>query len=258
MKSKLLCALVGAVLLAFTVLVFCQQPSPALLTVGRVQVRSGQVQEFLEVSKQVADAIKKAAPTDYFTLTYRTAVGNSNEFWRVTPLNKFADRDGQSPVAKMMTPELAALMTRGSQYVERTVTTIERPIRDLAVTASGAKTPPIFIKVYRTRVKPGMAEQFISLLKTDIMPAIKKMNGSMRIRQVEMGGNTNDFTGSFPFEKWAEQDDSASFTKAMGGEEAVRKFAERMSQIEAGTEVIVIRYVPELSYFPASTAAPGR
>ena len=100
-----------------------------------------------------------------------------------------------------------------------------------------------------------MEDQFINTLKTDIIPVIKKINGSMRVRQTALGGNINDFTLTMPFEKWAELDDTTIFQNAIGGEQALRKLHEKMSQIEAGTERYVLRYMPDLSYIPAT---PGR
>jgi len=245
-----------AVFLAFTVPAFSQLPTPALLNVTRVQVRNDRIPEFLELARQRAEAIRKAAPADMFNVAYRTVIGNTNEFWIISPLNKFADRDSENPFNKITTPEQRATWgARLSQYVERSLTTIDRPINDLNVIASGAKAPSPFVRYFRIRVRPGMEDQFINTVKNDIMPVIKKINGSMRVRQTALGGNTNDFTVAAAFEKWAELDDTTTFQKAIGGEQAMRKLEEKMSQIEAGTEQYILRYLPDLSYYPASAAA---
>ncbi len=118
MKSGLRCTTIVAALLAFTMLAYSQQPTPALLTVTRIQVKIDKIPEFLELGSQFAEAIRKAAPADFFSVTYRTAVGNSGEFWRISPMNKFADRDGQPPFYKFTTPEQrVAWMARASQYI---------------------------------------------------------------------------------------------------------------------------------------------
>ncbi len=104
----------------------------------------------------------------------------------------------------------------------------------------------------------GHFQDLAHTLKTDIVPAMKKMNSSMIVVRTELGGSGNDFMGFIGFEKWAELDDEASFLKAMGGEQAVSKWTEKMAQVDLGTEELALRYLPDLSYFPPQPPAPAK
>ena len=62
--------------------------------------------------------MQKASPTDQFRVVYRVAVGNTAEYWVMTPMSKFADRDGENPYIKItMEQERAARGARLAQYI---------------------------------------------------------------------------------------------------------------------------------------------
>ena len=101
----------------------------------------------------------------------------------------------------------------------------------------------------------GKADEFISNVKTDVVPALKKMNGAtLRVRQTLFGGNPNDFTIAGGFEKWATLDDATALPKAMG-EPVFRKFQEKMAAIETNVETYILRYQPDLSYYPGAMSS---
>jgi hypothetical protein len=255
MKSTLLRSALVAAVVATAVPSFSQMPSPPMLNVVRYQVKLDRLQEFQDVEKQIASSYKKAAPADQFRVVYRDVVGNTSEFWVLTPLSKFADRDGQNPYNKMATEQERLMRTaRLGQYIERVQTSIDKTIGDLTVTGAGAPFPPAWVRYVRVRVHAGKADEFISALKTDAIPALKKMNGATyRVRQTIFGGNPNDFTIGAGFEKWANLDD-ATLPKAMG-EQAYRQLQQKMMAIEASVETYILRYQTDLSYYPGAASS---
>jgi len=256
MKSMLLHSALAAAVIATAVPSFSQMPSAPMLNVVRYQVKLDHIQEFQDVEKQIAASYKKAAPTDQFRVVYRDAVGNATEFWVLTPLYKFADRDGQNPYNKIATEQERLTRTaRLDQYIERVQTSIDKTIGDLTVTSAGTPFPPAWVRYARIRVRSGKSEEFISNVKTDVVPALKKMNGAtLRVRQTLFGGNPNDFTIAGGFEKWATLDDASALSKAMG-EQAFHKFQEKMAAIETNVETYILRYQADLSYYPGATSS---
>jgi hypothetical protein len=240
-------------LLAMALPIFCQLPAPSYLTVSRMQVKIDRVTECQDLMKQMVAPYKKAAPADQYRIVYSTTVGNLFEYWSYSPMNKFADRDGASYFSTISKPEeRATILARLMQYVEHVQTSIERPISDLSVISSGAKFPPTFLRVSRIYVRPETANDFINLEKTDVVPVLKKINGSVHlVQQIVAGGNPNTFLLYGGFEKWAELDDTTTFVNAIGGEQAVQKLIGKMSQLGTLTERYFLRYEPDLSYVPA-------
>ena len=243
-------------MLAMALPAFCQITVPAYLSVGRIKVKMDRSAEFQDLMKQVAGFYKKAAPADQVRLVYSVAVGNLGEYWTYTPMNKWADRDGESYLTKITKPEeRASIWARLMQYVEYIRTSIEKPIGDMTVVSDGAKFPPTFLRVSRIHLRPGASSDFINLAKTDIVPAIKKINGAVMLtHQVVTSGSGDDFYGLSGFEKWAELDDTTTFLNAMGGEQAVQKFVGKLNQLGTISDRYILRYEPDLSYVPASPA----
>jgi hypothetical protein len=150
-------------------------------------------------------------------------------------------------------PERAARAARLAQYIESVQTSAERYVDDLSVTSPGTPFPPAYARFLRIRVRPGTTEQLIANIKTDVLPALKKMNGvTLRASQTVYGGNADEFTIVSGFEKWAELDDTTALSTAMGAE-TFRKFEEKMQAIETNVEDYIVNYEAALSYYPGAT-----
>jgi len=256
MSARLFRITLVVALIAVALPVFCQAPAPSYLSVGRMQVRPDRTTECRDLMKQIAEFYKKAAPTDQYRVVYSTMVGNLFEYWTYSPMNKFADRDGESYLSKITKPEeRASIGPRFMQYVEHVQTSIEIPIGDLNVIANGAKVPPSYFRVSRIYVRSGTADDFIKFAKTDLVPVFKKINGAVILfSQIVSGGNPNALILNRGFEKWAELDDTTTFANAIGGEQAAQKLGEKMNQIGMVSERYILRYEPDLSYVPAAPA----
>jgi hypothetical protein len=228
-------------------------PAPKMLNIVRYQVKSDRLQEFQEVERQIAGSYKKAAPTDQFRILYRDTIGNTTDFMVLTPMSKFADRDGENPYNKMATEqERVTRQARLGQYLERVQTSIDRTIGDLTISTPGVSFPPRWVHEIRVRVRPGTDQDFGNVLKADLVPALK--NGgvkTLRVRRVVFGGNTNDFIFAEGFEKWAELDNEVSLPKIMG-EAPFRKMIEKINQDTTNREDRIMRYQEDLSYYPAA------
>ena len=170
-------------------------------------------------------------------------------------MSKFADRDGENPYNKMATEQERLTRTaRLTQYIEHVQTSIDRTLPELSATGPGVKFPPAYVRYIRVRVRPGTADDFVSTVKTLITPALKTVDGAtLRVRRTASGGNTNDFLVAAGFEKWATLDDTTALPKAVGAEN-MKKFQEKMNQIEAGVEEYILRYQPDLSYYPGAAS----
>jgi len=259
MRFTLLNSAFATAIVATVLPSFAQMPTPAMIGVVRYEVKRDRIPEFEEVEKQVASSYKKTASTDQFRVVYRNIVGNTAEYWVLTPMSKFADRDGENPYIKMTTEqERAARGARLAQYIETVRTSIERSIGDLKVTSPGIPFPPTWVRYIRIRVRPGTTDQLIASIKTDVVPALKKMNGAeLRVRQTLYGGNVNEFTVAAGFEKWAVLDDAEALPKAMG-EETFRRFEDKIHGIETNVEEYILAYQKDLSYFPGAVATGSR
>ena len=83
-------------------------PQPKMVRVTRVNVRQDMLEQFMAtVKNELAPALKKAGQTSF--LARRVEYGGSrNQFTFRSPLNKFSELDGDSPLIKALGKDGAA------------------------------------------------------------------------------------------------------------------------------------------------------
>ena len=231
------------------------QTPPVLLRVTQSVVKPDRVGEYLEIQKQYAAIYKKAGIP--FRFVFRTAAGNVNEFWSIAPIENYAAIDNQTPLSKGA-PEgdLARLTARLQQCVETTRVTYDRPLTDLYIGAMGA--PPPVLRVVHTRVKPGMSDQYIALLKSELVPALKKAGVALfRAREVEYGGPRTDFYTASGLTKFADLDGENLLVKAMGAD-WFKSFLEKAAALTATSATTLLRPTLQASREEFVALLPGR
>lgn len=238
------CLMTIAGLAIFGAVAAAQPPSP-LLNVNRVVVKPDRLNEFIDIETKIREASQKGGLP--WRNVWRSYLGQAYEFVIVTPLENYAARDTPPPVTKgLKEGELASLMARRAQCIESSRMTIERPLPDLSIANPNAAIPPM-IRMIRTRVRPGMADQYIALMKDELLPAYKKIGmPGYRMRRIEWGGSRNDFTTNMPMDKMAELDGDSWVVKALG-QDGARKYLDKVSQLISASEYMVYRHQPALS-----------
>ncbi len=243
MTRKLLLTALGAAVLTSAAIA---QTTPPLLRVARVQVKSERVNEYLEVQKKFTEAYKKSG--DGFRYVLRGSSGNPNEVVTIAPMNSYADMDGESPVLKGMTAaEYASLVARRNQCVNSVRITVERTLPDISLPNN--MPMPKMVREIRTRVRPGMQNQYMALIKSDLLPALKKLDVKVyRMRQVQWGGSRVEFTSASPMEKWSELDVPANRLETAMGKDAYAKYLEKLNAMVVSSEYTIFRVVADSSY----------
>ena len=259
MKVTLLASAIATAMVATALPSFGQTAAPAMLNVVHYRVKLDHIQEFLEVERQIAGSYKKAAPADQFRIIYRGTVGNATEFDVFTPLSKFGDRDGENPHNKMTTEQ--ERLTRGArlnQYLENVQTSIEKPIPELGINTPGAPFPPAYVHGIRVRVRSGATDEFVAVMKNELIPAVKKEGvKTLLARRTLFGGVNSDYNFAEGFEKWAEMDAPDTLAKTMG-EEAFRKMIAKINDVVTLREDTIWTYQPDLSYYPGAATTSSR
>ena len=258
MKLTLLVSAFAAAFLASAVPSFGQAPAPIMLNVAHVRVKPEHLQDFLDLERQAAGQIKKGAPTDLLRVVYRGTVGNTTDFEVLTRLNKFADRDGENPFNKYSTEQERVMRgARLAQYEENVQVTIDRTLPDLGIAPQGQLVPPTFMHMIRIRVRTGGNEEFAALVKNDLVPGLKKADVKLLLARRTVLGGQGDYYFAEGMEKWAELDNPASLSKAMGPE-AYKKMEDKLNSLVTLREDTIWRYQPDLSYYPGTTTTSSR
>jgi hypothetical protein len=242
-------AVATAVLGAAAGMTAAAQGTPALLSVSRIQVKPERMSEFLEVQKKITEAYKKGGAT--LRVVLRGSLGNPNEVMTVSGMNNYADRDNMaSPVRKAMTDaEWAALFARRDQCVVSVRTTIEQTLPELGIAPSSGTVLPKMFREVRTMVRPGMAEQYMALVKSELVPVYKKLGYSyIRVRRVQYGGSRTEFSSAWGFEKWADLDTASGALQKTMGDDAYRKYMEKAASLVSNSQYLIWTVVADASF----------
>lgn len=243
MTRRLLLTVIGAAVLTSAAIA---QTTPPLLSIARVQVKPERMAEYLDIQKKFTEASKKSGGSLRYVL--RGSEGNPNEVVIISGMNSYAEFDAESPLLKAMTAaESASLVARRGQCVVSVRTTVERTLPENSLPAN--MPVPKMVREIRTRVRAGMQSQYLALVKSDLLPALKKLDVKVyRVRQVQWGGPRTEFTSVSPMEKWSELDLPANRLEGAMGKEAYAKYSEKMASIVAFSEYLIFTVVADSSY----------
>jgi hypothetical protein len=177
---------------------------------------------------------------------FQTVFGPAFEVSTVTPAANMAERDGESPVVKALGAEGAqAYAQRGRRFVAGQRTLALRLRTDLSWVADpNAMLPIVVLSNYS--IAAGRAADFESYIKTEVMPAHKKLKtGGYAVYQTQFGGDPTFYVATL-VANFAEIDKGPAQTRAFGQAAAARG-QQKLTGVVTHVERTVIREMPGLS-----------
>jgi len=248
MKTNLLRRYPSALLLALGVSTLChaQTATGPMSRVTINHVKPDMVNEWTQIMKADISDLKKAGQKS--RTVYQTSIfGNAYEYVFVSPIENFADFDGKSPLAKALEP--AALARHAgmlSKCIESSTSFMSTRNEDISNLILNDEIPPILVSA-RYRIAPGKTQEFINLMKSDILPVYKKAGVRMVVNQRGPGANPNEVTTATFYKSFADWGGQPFITKQLGAE-AAAKINAKFTGVRTLIEVVVRRRVDELSF----------
>ena len=109
------------------------------------------------------------------------------------------------------------------------------------------------IRVLVTQVRPDKVNDYLALVKSDILPAVKKSGAKdYSITQSRFGEPATVITSVLGFNNWAELDAGVGPQKALGKEGYAALLA-KVTPLIVSSEYDIYRFQPDLSYLPPAT-----
>lgn len=222
------------------------------LSITVVRVKADLLTEYQDfVKNEVIPTLKKGGVKERSAFT--TGIfGESFEYVYVTPIENFAQYDGPGPAVKALGEEGArAYGAKARRFVvsSRTFGVQTRP--DLSIMPANMAGPPKLAVINSIHTVPGKNVAFETLLKTDILPAVKKAGvAGYLVSQTVFGGDPNEYTTLALMDTFAEVGKGSPVVRGMGGQAAFNRFVTKATGIISSQERSVSRYVPELSFGP--------
>jgi hypothetical protein len=215
------------------------------LTVTRV--KPDMVTEWQEFVKTESLPAMQKAGVKVREVWVSAIFAESYEYVTVSPVENFAQYDGPSPTVRALGEEGArAYGAKARKMIASQHSYVLQARPDLSVQAK-TQEPPKLAVVTMVQIAPGRATEFESLVKSDLLPVIRKADlKGYYISQTVLGGNANEYTALALVDNFAEIGKGEPLARVLG-QEGANKLRQKLAGIVTNVERSVYRFVPELS-----------
>jgi len=223
------------------------EPSPELSVVTQTQIKPEFRVEYEAAQKEISAAYKKAGVQ---RLVVQTILGDVAEYVSITPLGKFAEMDGPPVMEKIMgaAPSQQLLRKIGGYLLGAHRVTIQA-MNDISIQTPG--DPGEYAVVTTYRLAPGKAADFVSYMKNDYLPALRKADvANLWVSQIGFGGYSNERVIVRPMHNLAEIDAGPPVRKALGVD-GTRLLMLKLASIVESSHNTISRLRIDLSNVPA-------
>ena len=226
-----------------------QKPAAAQtqwMSISIVRVKPDLIDEWIDfVKNETIPALKKAGIKE--RTAWQTAqFGEAFEYIFITPVDSLAEYDGEPPIRKALGDQAYRAYLEKSRRMTisvRTYAVQSRP--DLS--HGRMEAPPKLAVVNEVQVAPGRSQDFETILKTEVLPAVRKAGVSgYLVSQQMFGGDANVFTTVTPYENFAEIGKGSPIQRAMGTA-GYNRFLRRTAGVVTRVVRSIVRLNAELS-----------
>ncbi|HWN99602.1 MAG TPA: hypothetical protein VNS63_10070 [Blastocatellia bacterium] len=229
-------------------------PAPDWYSVALVRVKPDMVTEWEDLQKNVVNpALKKSGLKE--RSVFQTAVfGTAFEYVVITQITNFAQFDEpMSPLRKTLGEDAYRdYLTKSRRCIVSTQTVAAQSRPDLSYMGkvTSMTGPPKLAVVNSISVVPGRATAFENLVKTDILPVMKKADViGYFMNQTMFGGDGYEYTSVVFLDSFADLGKGSPFVRALGPQGAATLFA-KVAGLIAHQERTIARFNPDLSFGP--------
>ncbi|MGH9721432.1 MAG: hypothetical protein ACRD8O_14580 [Bryobacteraceae bacterium] len=236
---------------------------PALAQTGnirsivRYRVKPDRAADFQSAAKEFTGVLKSANYDKGGT--WWVALTGPAEYVLVRHHAKWAELDvTRDPKLKEYGADLTRISARMQQCTESVERIVDEVQPDLSLPRS--TEVPKMVRTLLTRVRPDKVDEYMALIKSEVLPAMKKSGAkNYVVAQTRYGAAGAEFSSSTGINSWSDLDGASPLVQAMG-EARYQQFLAKLRPLVRETERNVYRHLPELSYLPvaATTTSSGR
>lgn len=229
--------------------------APVWSSIAVVRVKPDMVVEWQDLQKNVVNpALKKAGVKE--RSMFETAVfGESYEYVVITPITSFAQYDEPVSLLRKTLGEDAFrdYLAKSRRCVVSAHTYAELARLDLSYMGKmmSMTGPPKLAVVNSLSIVPGRAAAFENLVKTEVLPVMKKADViGYFVGQSMFGGDAWSYTSVVFYDSFAEIGKGSPILRVLGPAGAASFFA-KFAGLVAHQERAVVRFNPDLSFSAA-------
>lgn len=215
-----------------------------------VKIKPDLVTEWLDFQKNETIPMLKKAGVPRRDAWQTAVFGEGFMYAFVTPIESFTQYDGDSsPAVRALGAEGARTYNaKNRRFIESTRSYAQQTRPDLGydVKMSG---PPKLALLSDVQVALGKVPDYEALVKSDILPVMRKAHLGYAVTQTILGGDASSFTTLIFYDSFADIGKGHPFQRILGAE-GERQLSVKAAGIVTHVERTVIRYVPDLSFAP--------
>jgi hypothetical protein len=210
------------------------------------QVKPDMLSDWVDLQKnEVVPALKKAG--EKTRTVYATSIfGNAYEYVLISPIEKMSQFDGQAPLVKALDgPGATRLNDKLRKCIQSSTSYMITRLPDVSNILDGPTADMLVTARYR--IAPGKMPEFLTIMKSDVLPVYKKAKIGLIVNQRGPGANVSDVTLSTAYTKFADLEGGPFLTQKLGQEASGRVNAKFVG-IRNIIDVVVRRKVADLSF----------
>jgi hypothetical protein len=240
-NGRILLAALGLALGSTAVLSAQPQRMPISRTLTAT-LKPDRVADFMSALKDYNAAYGKI-PGVGPRLQYQSLTG-PNRYRLVLTYPDWAAMD--APAASANNADIARNLVRINSCIESTTVLITELLPELSTGTNSE--PPTLVRISRVRIRPDRVQEWMGIVKNELLPAYKKAGRTLTVRQVRMGAPTNEFHMSTRVANWAEAGKNQILDSM--GKEAYDRMVAKITAVTLTREIDMFRYRPDLSWSP--------
>ncbi|HVO98325.1 MAG TPA: hypothetical protein VMT15_09680 [Bryobacteraceae bacterium] len=151
------------------------------------------------------------------------------------------------PPVTVSNADLARINARIQACFESITSLVTELLPDLSTAA--VTEPPTLLRIARTRIRPDKVDEWMAIVKNELLPAYKKAGLTLTVRQVRFGAPTNEFYLSTRIANWA--DAGKNPLRDSMGADAYNKMVAKLTALTTLRELDIFRYRADMSWAPA-------
>ena len=224
-------------------------PKREMIQVTVVKVKPDLLNEWLEFQKNETIPMLKKAGAIRRDAWQTGIFGESGMYAFVVPIENFNQYDGDNPPLRALGADGArAYAERNRRFIVSSHTYADQTRPDLGyeIKMSG---PPKLALLSNVRIALGKGSDYEALVKSDVIPVMRKARLGYAVSQTVLGGDINEFTTLIFYDTFADIGKGHPFDRILGADGS-RQLTAKAVGIVTHVERSIVRYVPELSFAP--------
>jgi hypothetical protein len=224
-------------------------PKREMIQVTVVKVKPDLLNEWLEFQKNETIPMLKKAGAIRRDAWQTGIFGESGMYAFVVPIENFTQYDGDNPPLRALGADGArAYAEKNRRFIVSSHTYADQTRPDLGNEVKMAG-PPKLALLSNVQIALGKGSDYEALVKSDVLPVMRKARLGYAVSQTVLGGDINEFTTLIFYDTFADIGKGHPFDRILGTDGS-RQLTAKAVGIVTHVERSIVRYVPELSFAP--------